>query len=167
MARMIDLNITTYWWVPAASITDPSAVSAALLTADANISRYVHASTRIQPTNSDTVSEKSITDVANAVIPTVGNYEGNLVLFRDMVDGAPTANDPLTTIAGAAGVSGWIVRREGIASSAAAAAAEVVEAYLFTTDNPQRSGGTGDGYLKATIPLHPGGSFDANSTLVI
>ena len=59
MARMIDLNVTTNWWVPAATITDPSAISAAALTAAETISQFVHSSTRVMPTTSDTVSERS------------------------------------------------------------------------------------------------------------
>ena len=58
-----------------------------------------------------------------------------------------------------------MVRRVGKASTEPAAAAEVVEAYLFLTDNPQVSGGTGDGYLKATIPLLQQGVFSTAHTL--
>lgn len=166
MPRMVDLNITTYWWLPEASITDPDAVSAALLTAAANISEYVVGSTRIGATASDTVSEKGITDVANVVVPTVGNYEGNLVAFRDFAAGVPTADDVLTTIAAASGVVGWIIRRVGMASTAAAVAAQDVEVYKFMTDNPQTSGGTGEGFLKATIPLLQQGVFRTSTALV-
>lgn len=166
MARMIDLNVTTYWWVPAASITDPAAISAAALTSAKNISQYVHASTRVGPTSSDTVSERGITDTANTVVPTIGNYEGTLVLFRDYDAGTVSANDPLTTIGGAAGIVGWVVKREGHSAATAAATAQKVDAYLFATDNPQKSGGQGDGYLKVTIPLHQQGRFKVESTLV-
>ena len=166
MARIVDLNVTTYWWVPAASITDVDAISAATLTSAANISQYVVATTSIGPTASDTVSERGITDVANVVVPTVGNYEGTLVVFRDYTAGAPTANDPLTTIADASGVLGWIVRRVGKASTEAAAADDTVEAYLFLTDNPQIMSGSGDGYLKATIPLLQQGTFRTATDLV-
>lgn len=166
MPRMIDLNATTYWWVAAASITDAAAVSAALLTSTNNISTYVVASTKIAPAPSDTISEKSITDVANCVVPVTGNYEGTLVAFRDFTAGVPTATDVLTTVASVAGVAGWIVRRVGFASTVAAAAAQVVEVYKFMTDNPQPSAGSGEGYIKATIPLLPQGVFVTASVLV-
>lgn len=166
MPRMVDLNITTYWWLPEASITDPDAVSAATLTAAANISEYVVASTRIGATASDTVSERGITDTANVVVPTIGNYEGTLVAFRDYAAGVPSADDVLTTVAAESGVSGWIVRRVGKASTEAAAAGDEVEVYKFLTDNPQTSGGTGEGFLKATIPLLQQGVFRTSSTLV-
>ena len=166
MPRIVDLNITTYWWVEESAITDPDAISAATLTAAANISEYVVGSTRIGATASDTVSEKGITDITNVVVPTVGNYEGTLVAFRDYTTGAPTADDVLTTVAAQSGVVGWIVRRVGKASDEAAAAGDVVEAYKFMTDNPQTSGGTGEGFLKATIPLLQQGQFRTASTLV-
>ena len=166
MPRMIDLNATTYWWVDAATITNVAAVSAAVLTAAENISEYVVASTKIGPTGSDTISEKSITDVANCQVPTVGNFEGTLVAFRDFTAGVPTANDILTTVASIAGVVGWIVRRQGFASTVAAVAAQPVEVYKFATDNPQPSAGSGEGYLKATIPLLPQGVFNTVSVLV-
>src|SRR5665647_125892 len=90
MARTIDLNVTTYWWIPGdAGIANPDAVSAAVLTAGTNISVYLHSSTSINATSSDTVSEKGITDVANVVTPIIGNYEGTLVGFRDMTAGVP------------------------------------------------------------------------------
>lgn len=159
MARLIDQNVTTYWWVAASDITDTAAISAAKLTAAKNISEFVVSTTNVGPTASDTVSEKSITDTANVVVPTVGNYEGTLVLFRDFTTGVPTANDVLTTITKVAGTTGWIVKRLGYPSTTAAAAAQVVSAYKFTTDVPQVTGGQSDGYLKATIPLLQAGSF--------
>lgn len=168
MPRMVDLNVTTYWWLAAADIPDDlSVVSAADLTTAANISRFVVGTTRIGPTASDTVSEKGITDVANVVVPTVGNYEGTLVAFRDLTagTGVPTADDVLTKIANTSGVVGWIVRRTGHPSTTAAAAAQVVEVYKFMTDNPQVSSGTGEGFLKATIPLLQQGVFDTSVTL--
>lgn len=164
MPRIVDLNVTTYWWVPSTA-GDLSEVTTAALTAAANISKYVVSTTNVGPTASDTISERGITDVANVVVPTVGNYEGNLVLFRDYTAGKPSADDPLTTIASESGELGWVVRRVGKASTEVAAAADVVEAYLFLTDNPQVSSGTGDGYLKATIPLLPQGVFSTSVTL--
>lgn len=155
MARQIDLATTTYWWVP--GLTEPT--TAAAVTAGVNISQYLHPSTKVGPTKSDTVSEKGITDVANSDVPIIGNYEGTLVGFRDFTSGAPTANDLMTTVANAAGVSGWIVKRVGFASTVAAAASQKVDKYLFVTDNPIPGGGEGDGYVKVTIPLFQQGTF--------
>ena len=161
MARMVDLATTTYWWVPGSTVP----ATAASVTAGVNISQYVVASTKVAPASSDTVSEKSITDTSNAVVPIIGNYEGNLVLFRDLTAGVATANDPLTTIGAASGVVGWIVKRVGFASTVAAAAAQKVDRYLFMTDTPQKSGGEGDGYLKVTIPLLQQGTYSVEVAL--
>jgi len=167
MARTIDLNVTTYWWIAGdAGIANPDAVSAAVLTAGKNISAYVHTSTKIGPESSDTVKDKGITDTANVDTPIIGNYGGTLVMFRDMTAGVPSANDPLTAIGNAAGVVGWIVRREGFASSAAAAATQKVDVFKFATDAPVKSGGTGDGMLKVTIPLLQQGVMRVETTLV-
>jgi len=167
LPRMVDLNVTTYWWISGdAGIANPDAVSAAVLTAAKNISPYVVATTNVGPTSSDTVSEKGITDTSNAVVPIIGNYEGSLVLFRDLTAGVPTVNDPLTTIGATSGLVGWIVKRIGKASGAAAAAADKVDVYKFTTDTPVKSGGQGDGYLKATVGLLPAGTFRVETTLV-
>lgn len=165
MSRMIDLNTTTYWWVAGAATVTSTAISAALLTNARNISTYVHASTSINPSKSDVVNEKSITDVANVNIPTIGNYDGNLVLIRDWTSSAPSSTDPLTTIGKAAGIVGWIIRRDGYASTVAAAASQLVDAFLFVTDAPTKSGGSGTGFHKATIPLLSYGSFVIDGAL--
>lgn len=167
MSRIIDLNVTTYWWIPGdAGIANPDAVSAAVLTASANISALLHPSTSVNPTASDTVSEKGITDVANTSTPIIGNYEGTLVAFRDMTAGVPTALDLLTKIGKTAGIVGWVVRRKGFASNTAAAATQLVDVFKFATDTPQVSGGQGDGMLKTTIPLLPQGVFRIETALV-
>lgn len=155
MARMVDLATTTYWWV--AGETEP--VTAAATAAGVNISQYVVASTKVGPTSSDTVNEKSITDTSNSVVPIIGNYEGTLVLHRDLTAGVPTATDPLTTIGKASGVVGWLVKRVGFVSTTTATAGHFVDRYKFMTDTPQKSGGEGDGYLKVTIPMLQQGVF--------
>ena len=149
MPRMVDLATTTYWWVAG----DAEPTTATATAAGVNFSQYVVATTKVGPVSSDTVNEKSITDTSNSVVPIIGNYEGNLVLFRDLTAGAPTANDPLTTIGAASGVVGWLVKRVGYTSTTAMAAAQKVDRFKFMTDTPQKSGGEGDGYLKVTIPM--------------
>jgi len=167
MARTLDFRITTFWWVPGdAGITNPDAISAATLTAARNITTYLHPSTEINTAPSDTVSERGIDDYANVVTPIIGNYTGTLVGFRDLLAGVPTANDLLTLVGSAAGALGWLVRREGFASTAAAAATQKVDAFKFALDNPQKSAGKGDGMLKVTIPLHAQGVFRIETALV-
>lgn len=166
MARLIDQNVTTYWWVAAADISSTATVSASKLTNATNISEFVVSTTNVGPTASDTVSEKSITDTANVIVPTIGNYEGTLVLFRDFSSSVPTASDVMTTITKVSGSVGWIVKRLGYPSTTAAAAGQIVSVYKFTTDTPQVSGGQSDGYLKATIPLLQAGSFQVEVAIL-
>lgn len=168
MPRIVDLGITTYLWVPtAAGIADPNAPTATELTATGvkNLSQYVVTSTNVAPASSDTTNEKSITDTSNVVVPTIGNYEGNLVLFRDFTSGAPATTDLLATFSNA-GIVGWIVRRVGKASTVAVAAADVVDCFLFMTDNPQVMGGSGEGFLKLTVPLLQQGRFSIGKAVV-
>ena len=156
MPRLVDLNVVRYDWIPgAAGLTTPSSPKVTELnggTAKA-LSPYVVTTTSIAPTSSDTVTEKGITDTSNAVVPTINNFDGTLVLFRDFTAGVVTANDPLTTIGASSGIVGWIVRRYGLPASTAWAVAQKVDVFYVMTDVPQQTGGQADGYLKVTIPL--------------
>lgn len=163
MPRIVDLGVTKYAW--ADTIANVAAPTTAELTGATELSSLVVTTTAVGPTASDTVNERSVTDTSNAVVPTVGNYEGNLVLFRDFTAGVPTSGtDPMETF-GAAGVVGYLIRRLGKPASDAFAAADKVEVYKFMTDTPQPQGGTGDGYLKLTVPLLQQGSFSVNATV--
>lgn len=160
MARIVDLDTTQYFWVPGdAGLTTPNAPKATEITAGTNISALVVTTTDIGADASDTVDERAITDVANVVVPTVGNYHGTLVLFRDFSSGTPSANDPLTTIGNAKGVVGWICKRVGLPNATAPATGQKWSVYKFMTDTPQVSGGQADGYLKVTFPLLQQGVF--------
>lgn len=162
MPRIVDLGVTKYAWVDA--IADVTAPTVAELTGGTDISPTVVTTTSVGPTASDTVNERAITDTANVVVPTIGNYEGTLNLFRDYTAGSPTAAiDPLAIFA--AGDVGYLVRRVGKAHDVAFAAADEVEVYKFMVDNPQVRGGQGDGYLKATIPLLQQGQFSVKATV--
>jgi hypothetical protein len=155
MPRLVDLNVTRYDWVPgAAGLTTPSAPKVTELVAGTvkALSPYVVTTTSINPTASDTVTEKGITDTTNAVVPTIGNFDGSLVLFRDFTSGTATANDPLSIFTGA-GVVGWIVRRLGLPAATAWAIGQKVDVFYVMSDAPQQTGGQSDGYLKLTVPL--------------
>lgn len=167
MPRIVDLGVTQYLWVPASGIADITAPTVTELTAAGvkNISQYVVTTTQIGPVASDTVTEKAVTDTSNAVVPTIGNYEGNLVLFRDFTAGVPTSDTDLAGTFSAAGIVGFVVRRLGKPASTAIAAADIVDVFKFMTDNPQASGGQGDGYLKLTVPLLQQGSFKLGATV--
>ncbi len=167
MARTADLGVTKWLWIDdIAGLLDENAPTVAELTAAVDISAYVLTTSDVQVQASDTINERSVTDVANVVVPTVGNYGGNLICFRDMAAGVPTANDPITVIGAEVGVVGWLVKRVGLASSTAVAAAQKVSSFLVMIDNPQLSGGQGDGYLKATFPLLQQGRFALEKAVV-
>jgi len=162
MARIVDLGVTQYLWIPGVDgIANELSPTVTELTAVAvkNISSQVVTTTSIDAAGSDTVNERSVTDVSNAIVPTVGNYEGTLVMFRDYTAGVASANDPLTIIGDEVGAVGWIARRVGKPASTAPTAADLYDLFLVMIDNPQTSGGTGEGYLKATFPLLQQGRF--------
>lgn len=162
MARIVDLGVTQYLWIPGENgIANELAPTVAELTATGvkNISSQVVTTTTLDAAASDTVNERAVTDVANVVTPTVGNYEGSLVLFRDYTDGKPTANDPLTVIGDSVGVVGWVAKRVGKPASTEPGPDDQYDLYLVMIDNPQTTGGQGEGYLKATFPLLQQGRF--------
>ena len=161
MARIVDLGVTTYSWVP--TIADVTAPTPTELTAGTNITPQVVTTTTVGAAASDTVSERSVADTSNVVTPTVGNYEGTLVLFRDFDAGVPSASDPLTVIT--PGEVGYLVRRIGKAHDEPFAAGDIVEVYKFIPDNPVLAGGAGDGYLKATYTMHPQGAFTVDAAV--
>jgi len=160
MARIVDLGITQYTWVPGvAGLTTPAAPKLTDLSATGakNISDYVVTTTDINPDDSDTITEKGITDTSNAVVPTIGNYHGTLNLFRDFTSGAPATTDLASVFT--KGAVGWIVRRLGKPASTALAVADVVEVYLFLVDKVARTGGQADGFLKLNCTLLQQGQY--------
>jgi hypothetical protein len=164
VARIVDLGVTKYTWVEGDDgIADVSAPTTTELNGGKDISENVVTTTSAGPTSSDTVNERSITDVANVVVPTIGNYEGNLVLFRDYTDGAPTQDDLLPTFAD--GAVGFLVKRMGKPHTEDFASGDVVEVYKFRADHPQPQGGSGEGYLKLVVPLLQQGLFDVAATV--
>lgn len=168
MPRMVDLGVTRYDWIPGATgLTTPAAPKLTDLSAAGakNISPYVVSTTTINPTASDTVSEKAITDTSNAVVPTIGNYEGTLNLFRDFTSGTPSAND-VFALFGTKGTVGWLVRRIGKPYSDVLAIGDLVDVFLFMTDSAVKTGGQGDGYLKLNVPLLQQGQFYLEKAVV-
>jgi len=155
MPRIVDLGVTRWDWVPGNSpFANPLAPKVSEISAATavNLSPYVVTTSSMNAVASDTVNERSIAETANVVVPTVGNYEGTLTLFRDYADGEPTDVDPFDLFK-SAGIVGYLVRRVGKPSTTAYAAGDIVDIFKVMTDNPQASGGAGDGYLKVTVPM--------------
>lgn len=167
MPRLVDLGVTRWDWVPGDSpFADPSHPTVAEMSQSGavNLSPYVVTTSTMNATASDTVNERSIAETANVVVPTVANYEGTLTLFRDYDAGVPTENDPFDLFT-EAGIFGWLVRRLGKPSDAVHAADDRVDVFKVMTDNPQASGGAGDGYLKVTVPMLQQGFMRLNTTI--
>lgn len=163
MARKVDQGVTKLSWVPGVDgIADVSAPTLLELNDSAvwDLTCFMVTTYEVRADASDTTNERAVCDVANVVTPTIQNYMGNLILFRDYNDDTNvfTVDDVLTRMAYQS--IGWFVRRLGLSKDTAYADGQQVEVYKFMVDNPQMQGGTGEGYLKATVPLLQQGVFD-------
>lgn len=162
MPKMVDQGVTKLTWIPGeGAIADPSAPEATELNGvtAVDLSCIMVSTYEVRADGSETTNERAVCEKANVVAPTIQNYMGNAVLFRDFAAGIPGPSD-VTEIFPQEGVLGWFVRRLGSAYNVAYADGDVVEVYKFLNDVPQMQGGTGEGYLKGTVPLLPQGVFD-------
>lgn len=166
MPRRVDLGVTKIHWVQGdTGITNVLAPTTTQLNAGTSIdiTCLLLSTYEVRADGSDTTNERAVCETANVVAPTVQNYTGTLPLFRQFDDttNAPEADDALNVFT--FGAVGWFVRRIGKPYSTAWAAGDVVDVYKFAVDTPQVQGGTGDGYIKATIPLLQQGVFSVKS----
>src|SRR5690606_22822743 len=115
----------------------------------------------VRADTSDIVSEKAVCESANSDTPTAQNYIGNLVLFRqwDEDTGEWDTYDPLE-IFPTGRIPGYFVRRTGKPYDEPFEDGDIVEVYKFVTDEPQHAGGTDQGYVKVTVPLHKQGVME-------
>lgn len=161
MPRFVDNGVTKLYWVEGdTGITDVSAPTVAQLNAGVDVTCSMVSTYEVRADASDTTNERAVCETANVVAPTIKNYMGNLVLFR-LINAStfvPETGDPINVFE--YGIVGWFVRRLGAAFDVAWAANDQVEVYKFMSDVPQIQGGTGEGYLKATVPLLQQGTFD-------
>lgn len=170
MARLIDLAVTKIAWVPAsvgiANVAAPDVSSELTAVGVKDLGPYLTTNYKVGMEDSDTVSEKSITETAEIVVPTIQKYSGMLELFRDFTTGAPTAGTDFTSYFAGANEVGFIVRRTGLPSSTAFATGDVLEVYKFIADAPVFAPGSGSGYVKGTVKLLPQGVFSLNAVAV-
>lgn len=167
MAKHVDLGITKLTWVTA--LVDPAAPTVAELTGGKDLSCVMASSYEVRADTSDTVSEKAVCETANADTPTAQNYMGNFVLFRDWDATTPPGDwddtdDPIV-IFPTGRIQGFFVRRTGLPYDTAYAASQKVEVYKFITDEPQHAGGTDQGMVKVTIPVHKQGVMHLNAVV--
>lgn len=168
MARKVDQGVTKLVWVPGEDgIADSSAPELSELNASGviDLTCLMVTTYEVRADGSDTTNERAVCEVANVVTPTIANYMGNLVLFRDWdsTEQEFTMNDALALYT--SGHLGWFVRRLGLPQATDFADGQQVEAYKFMADHPQVQGGTGEGYLKATVPLFQQGTFDLRAII--
>jgi len=166
MPRMVDQGKTKLYWVPGdTGIANPAAPTLAELNAGVDVTCLMVSTYEVRADGSETTNERAVCETSNVVSPTVQNYMGNLILFRQFDDttGAPETDDALN-IWDFADI-GWFVRRNGKPYTTAWTAGDVVETFKFMADTPQVSGGAGEGYLKATVPLLPQGTFNVKAVV--
>lgn len=168
-ARTVDLGITRTLWAPA-SVIDPTfpVLSVATLSGAGviDLTPYLLTDYAVHMDPSNSVNEMGVGDLADINVPTIKKYSGSLHVFRSIVasTGAPGTDDPLATFAGN-NEAGYVIRRVGPLKSAPLAAGQFVEAFKFIADSPQTTGGTGSGFLKATVPLFSIGVYNLSIAL--
>lgn len=170
MARLVDTDVTKLVWLRGGRevIADVKAPKLTELNAAAatDITCFVLKNYEVRADGSNTTNESAVCDTAEGTVPTMKKYTGSLPLFRDFATtGIPSATDPLTLFTEDY-PQGYFVRRVGKPQETAFAVGDVVDVYHFIGDVPQIQGGTGDGFLKATVPLMSTGTFTTHGVLV-
>lgn len=171
MARLVDIDVTKLVWVPGGRevIADIKAPKLTELNGAAakDITCFVLKSYEVRADGSNTTTESAVCDSAEGTVPTMRKYMGNLPLFRDFAvsTGLATTADPLVIFTEDF-PQGYFVRRTGKPQETPFAVGDVVDVYHFTADVPQIVGGTGQGFLKATVPLLSSGTFTTHGVVV-
>jgi hypothetical protein len=155
----VDQGVTRLTWVPGVSgINTITAPTLAELAAGRDLTCLMVSTYEVRMDASDTTSERAVCETANVDAPTMQNYMGRFELFREWDDSlsAWETDDALQWLDYKD--LGYFVRRLGFSKDTAYAAGQQVEVYKFMADEPQITGGTGTGYLKATVPMLKQGS---------
>lgn len=159
MPRLVDQGVTRLTWVPGVSgITTITAPTLAQLATGRDLTCLMVSTYEVRMDGSDTTSERAVCEEANVDAPTMKNYMGRFELFREWDDAllAWETDDVLQWLDYKD--VGYFVRRLGFSKDTAYAAGQQVEVYKFMADEAQTQGGTGQGYLKATVPMLKQGS---------
>lgn len=112
--------------------------------AGGNITVAVKDDSKLEPTDSETDSDKAVNASGNSVVPTSENYDAKATIFRD-ADSAATdstynvANDNVR----ARGAKYIAVRRIGLAHDAPGVAGQKYSGFYVETDHPIDSYGDG------------------------
>lgn len=168
MARLVRLKNTRLLWISGAALTSfvPSAPTVASLTPGTGI-QVIHTNMTkdydVGMDDSDNITELGVDDDAKIEVPTIHSYHGMLKFFRDYdtTSNLPSATDCTALIT--ENQLGYFVKREGLPSSTAVAAAQKVEVYLFRTDVWKFD--KEDGLIKASIKLWQQGTYATQATV--
>lgn len=162
-SRFVDLGVTRMAWVT--TVAAFPALTATEVTGGVDLTNYLLTDYKVGMTGSKSVNEMGVGDLADINVPTIKTYAGSLHLFRSLLaTGLSATDDPFATFAGN-NETGYFVRRIGPAKTAPFTTGDVVEAYKFIADSPEIDGGTGNGFLKMTVPLFSIGIFAQKITL--
>jgi hypothetical protein len=155
----VDQGVTRLTWVPGEDgIEDIEAPTLAELAAGRDLTCTMVSTYEVRMDGSDTTSERAVCETSNVDVPTMSNYTARFELFRqwDPVLEAWETEDPLEWLDYKS--VGYFVRRLGFSKDTAYAAGQSVEVFKLMADEAQTQGGTGQGYLKATVPMFKQGS---------
>jgi hypothetical protein len=170
MARLVRLKNTRLLWISGAAATAMDAIytapTVASLTPGTGIVA-VHANMTknydVAMDDSDSITELGVDDDSKIEVPTIRSYHGMFEFFRDFdaSTSLPTATDCTALVS--ENQVGYVVKREGLPSATAIAAAQKVEVYYFRSDVWKFS--KEDGLIKASIKLWQLGRFATQATV--
>jgi len=164
MARIPRLKNTRLLWVTGTALTTLTplfnAPTVASLTPGTGIVAIHGNMTKnydVAMDDSDNITELGVDDDSKIEVPTIRSYHGMLEFFRDFdaTTFLPAVTDCTALVQ--ENQLGALVKREGVPSATAIAAAQVVEIYLFRTDVWKFS--KEDGLIKASIKLWQQGKY--------
>ena len=128
---------TGIWFVPAAGgPTNASAMTSTMINAGVNLSCAIETGYKLNPIASDKDASKTICDSGNVDNFTFDNYDASLTFFRDNGVNAITAFVNAWALLKTAGQVGYLARRLGKLSTAAAAAADIFSVFAVESDQP-------------------------------
>lgn len=155
MARLLATK-RERWVLLTTKPADPEAVTAAEADAGIRAECWLTTDSRMSATGSTTATEAAICDGAVAAVPVDRQYEGSLVVFRDLdpSTGLPVASgDEVFTTLETFGTRVWVLVSKGRLFTEDFEAGDPYKLYEVVTDEPQEPASR-DGSIKETVPVH-------------
>lgn len=162
-ARLPGYGVVSSYWVPAATITAFPIITAAMVTAGTNLTNYELPDSKVALGSPQTITESANGDLALTDVPTFATYTGSLHLFRSYGAAGVVGSDDLLAVFNNRPI-GYYIRRVGVPNATAAAAAQVVEAYLFQAGDIEIEAEIA-GNIKIMVPLLQRGVYNLNIAL--